>query len=67
MTHQELIDLAKTHQYMLLESEAARKEAEAARKEAEAARKEADRRYDLMLVQLSSLNENMRTLTDTLK
>lgn len=60
MTHQELIDLAKTHQHMLRESEAARKEAEAARKEA-------DRRYDLMLAQLSNLNENMRTLTDTLK
>lgn len=53
MTHEELIGLAKTHQHMLRESEAARKEA--------------DRRYDLLLAQLSSLNENMRTLTDTLK
>lgn len=60
MAHQELIDLAKTHQHMLRESEAARKEAEAARKEA-------DRRYDLILAQLSNLNENMRILTDTLK
>lgn len=53
MTPQELIGLAETLQRMLRESEAARKESE--------------KRYDRLLTQLSSLNENIRTLTAALK
>lgn len=53
MTPQELIRLVETLQRMLRESEAARKESE--------------QRYDGLLTQLSSLNENIRTLTVALK